>query len=341
MSKRLRRWVRIVGGSITPSTARNLSRSEAESVFASLLSGDGSDSQVAAFFTAMRAKGCSADELVGFALAARARIDFPRLPAGGVVVATTRLGKLHSPPLGLAAAAAAAAAGVPVLLQAAPHAEGGGPTLGDLWMRIVGKECCEAEQVEADACKGLSCWCPTHFDHGWERLLRIEEEVGLRSVPDQVSKLLAPDGAAILVPAMPGPVLGMACEALGEIGHRNCIVLQGKEGSIDPSCVEQTRGLELDGGVQCLVRIRPEDFALDFPHEPRQMHEDRLEAALESTLRALMGTRGPERSVTLLGAALILRLGRRCTDLASGVALAEEAIESGAAHRMLFDVPSR
>ncbi|MAW59745.1 MAG: hypothetical protein CMJ94_02795 [Planctomycetes bacterium] len=335
----LRRWIRVVGGTLSASQGRNLSSREAEEVFAALLDGEGSDGQVGALFSLIRARGAAADELVGFARAARARLEFPSLPAHSVVVATTRLGKLQSPPIGLASAAAAAASGAKVLVQASGRVEGGGPTLGDLWQDLVGERCSSVGTAEAELRqRGLACWCPTRSDAGWERLLRVEEEVGLRSVPDQVSKLLAPSQAAVLVPSMAGPVLGLAGDALASLGHQRCIILQGVEGSIDPSVAERSRGMLLEDGMKLPLRLQPDDLALSWPHEPHQTHEDRLESARQATARALMGI-APEFHVAQLGAAILLRLSGLFPDFASASVAARDAIESGRASALLYDVP--
>ncbi|MFQ5749129.1 MAG: hypothetical protein ACE5H3_06690, partial [Planctomycetota bacterium] len=144
---RLREILRKVGGSFAGSVGRNLSSSEAQETLGLLLEGEGTPAQIAAFFLALRSKGATADELAGFAKASRVRVVFPELPPGTVVVATSRLGKTQAPPLGLAAACTVAACGVPILIQAAPHAEGAGLTLGDLWEGAVGPLTGEAAWV--------------------------------------------------------------------------------------------------------------------------------------------------------------------------------------------------
>jgi len=335
----LRRWIRVVGGTISASQGRNLSSREAEEVFALMLEGGGSDGQIGAFLSVIRGRGPAADELVGFARAARKRLNFPRLPEHAVVVATTRLGKLQNPPIGLASAAAAAAAGARVLVQATGRVPDGGPTLGDLWQHQVGAQCSNAAEAERELKRrGLACWCPTREDSGWERLLRVEEEVGLRSLPDQVSKLLAPAEAPLLVPSMPGPVLGLAGEALASLGHQRCIILQGIEGSIDPSVVERSRGMLLEEGMKSPLRLQPADLGLDWPHEPHQAHEDRLEAARQATAKALMAI-APEMHVAQLGAAILLRLSGLYRDFATASVAAREVIENGKAYALLYDVP--
>src|SRR5579872_7200363 len=74
----------------------DLSRVEAEAAMEQILSGSSSDAQIAAFLTALRMKGETVDELVGFATAMRrhAALTFRALvlPEGSVLVDTCGTG---------------------------------------------------------------------------------------------------------------------------------------------------------------------------------------------------------------------------------------------------------
>lgn len=337
MSDKLRPLLHRISGALTGGRIHNLSVQGADDLFTSLLDGDGTDAQVAMFLAAMRVKGSCAEELVGAAQAARRRIEFPALPEGAVVVASSRRGRRNGPPLGLAAAAAAAAAGVPVLLQSAPALAEGGVTLGDLWIHLVGPLLGDCGPVgEQLAEHGLACWQPTLADAGWQRLQRIEDETSLRGIPDVVSKLLAPEGAAVLAAAVPGPVLGIAGDAFESLHHEQVVVVQGVEGSLDPSVVEMTRGLRIINGVKTPMRLRPADFALFESAEPSYPAEgEPLQHAADATWRALLGAVGPEACTAALGGALIVSLSDRDTDLATCLGRVVDAMESGAASRLL------
>lgn len=339
MDEGLRRIVRKVCGAVDGAEARPLQRQEAERLFARILAGEGSEVQLAALFVGLRSRSTTGEELAGFATAARARIRFPELPPGTVVVATSRLGKRRYPLTALAALAAAAAAGVPVLIQAAPHAADAGVTVGDLWNRMVGELTCDADHATRMLRGfGLACWRPTGADPGWERLLAVENAIGLRSSPDVVSKLLAPEGCCLVVPARPGPVLGVASEAMAGLGHESALIVQGLEGSLDPSVRERTRGMILEDGVPFPLRLRPDDCALACLSEPQQDHEDRLEASVLACLRALTCTPGAAFHCAMFGAALILRVAGRSPDLGSALSAARDAFESGAAQHLLQTV---
>lgn len=326
-----------VCGALTGNRGRNLGRREAQEAFEGILDGEGTLAQVAALFVGLRSRGTTADELAGFAQASRERIAFPNIPQDAVVIATSRTGKWDSPPMGLASAATAAACGVPVLIQAAPHAHGAGLTLGDVWTGLVGELTGDARRVEAELGEhGLACWRPTEADPAWARLLEVEEEIALRSVPDIVTKLLAPPGARLVVAAMAGPVLGTAGDALAMLGHRHAMIVQGVEGSIDPSLTQLTRGMLIEDGSKSPLRIQPMDLGLACESEAGFLHEDRLEAARSAMMEAFMGSPGPNVHAVLMGSALLIRLSGRARDLASAIGTARDALESGRA-QALFD----
>lgn len=333
MDDRFRSLLDKVGGVITGRTPRHLSFEEASWAFDSMLQGLVSPPRVTALLLALRAKGPTAEELAGCATAACRRLPFPSLPERCVVLSTSRRGKHHSPPLGLAAAAAAAACGAQVLVQASSGVPGGGFTLGDVWEAAGGRLSGSPAEAEASLTgHGLAVWRPTLADPGWNPLLSVEADLGLRLLPDVIGKLLLPPECRVMVAAMPGPVLGRAGEALQLLGHRSALIVQGVEGSLDPALSRPTRGLRLTGDHSSPLRLRPEDFGAAQEGEPGMPPiTDRAQAAVTSLRTALLGGHSPQAAVAALGAALILSLVEEHAALAELRARAQEALDSGAA----------
>lgn len=333
MEDRFRTLLDKVSGAITGRPPSHLSLEEAEWAASQMLEGAVSPARVTAMLLSLRAKGPTAEELAGSARAARASVRFPELPHDTVVVSTSRRGKHKSPPLGLAAAAAAAACGARVLVQASTGYQGSGVTMGDQWEAAGGRLHGDAARVSAALAQhGLACWRPMVALPGWQAMLDIEPDLGLRLLPDVIGKLLLPPGSRVVIAAMPGPVLGRAGEALQVLGHPRAVIVQGVEGSVDAALSRPTRGLRLDAGRHTPLRLRSEDFGLHQEAEPAMPAlADRAQSGLSGVRTALLGGGSPYAAVAAIGAALLLCLLEERLALAEGVARAQEALDSGAA----------
>src|SRR5262245_39239752 len=67
---------------------RSLSRIEAAAAMEAIMSGAATDAQIASFLTALRMKGETVEELIGFAQVMRQKVVKVRAPGGEVVAAT-------------------------------------------------------------------------------------------------------------------------------------------------------------------------------------------------------------------------------------------------------------
>ncbi|MEZ6016708.1 MAG: hypothetical protein R3F49_16440 [Planctomycetota bacterium] len=341
----LRSLMRILGSD--PRDARNLTTEEAYRGFTAILSGAESDALVAAFLVSLRWKGVTVEELMGMAQAARAHARIPcRGMSGLVCVCPPHDGHETVPPLDVAAGLIAAGAGARVLivsdrcvpprrgLTAANVLEGLG--LSMTW------DPTEAEDWVAKA--GFAVVALSGILPPLAALRRVRGEVVIRTPLATVEKLVAPPGAAIVLGAQGGPVLGTAVEVIQGLGHPRGIALQGADGGVIPSVRRRTRGIELDAGHLVAVTVEPADFGLEEPREPElpmygppedgQGAADNpalCQASAEMTRAVLAGERCPARSASILAAAILLKASGRCMTLADGVDAATQSIDSGEA----------
>jgi anthranilate phosphoribosyltransferase len=173
-------------------------------------------------------------------------------------------------------------------------------------------------------------------------LRRVRAEIGVRTPLATVEKLIAPPGAALLVGAQQGPVLGVAAEVVQALGHPRAIVLQGPQGGVIPSLKRRTRGIEITASHQVPLSIEPADFGLASENEPDLPvfgppdegygtgdNPELVKVCGRITQAVLAGEHGPARNVSLLGAALILKAAGKAATIADGVALANESLDSG------------
>jgi anthranilate phosphoribosyltransferase len=339
--------------SITPGRKdiRNLSQREAYRAFEAILSGSESEITVASFFVALRAKGMTVDELMGFASAARDRATLPCGELSGLVcLCSPNDGTENVPPLDVAAGLIAAGAGARVLIMSdrcVPPRRG--LTAANVLEALGASMTWDPKQAEEWVARASFAACAvTGVLPELMALRRIREDVVMRTPLATVEKLICPSNAAVVIGAQGGPVLGRAVEVMQGLGHNRASAVQGIEGGVIPSVRRRTRGIELLGKHLVSLTVEPEDFGLTCPQEPDlplfsfppegQGAGDNpalIKAAGEMTELVLAGEPGPARCAALLGAALTLKAAGRCMTLAEGVDAATSSIDSGQARGVL------
>lgn len=338
-------------GSADRREGRNLSHSEAKSVFGQILDRECGDVLIAGFLMAMRWKGFTVEELTGFVTAARERATLPCEDLAGLVtVCTPHDGYDQTPPMEIPACLVAAATGARVMLVS----EMGVPPRRGVTSALVLESlgvAMAANKDEAEQRMASDNFVPIAATTMLPRLSRLHHvrgELGIRTVLSTVEKLIAPRGSAIVTGAQSGPVLGTAVETMAGLGHPRGIAIQGLEGGLLPTLRRRTRGIELSGSHQVPLTVEPNDFGLASGMNPELPMfgppEDGLgtgdnplllAAAQDAVRSVLAGETGEARNVTLLCAAVILKAVGRALTLAEGVDLAVEALDSGAALELL------
>ncbi|MEO0649395.1 MAG: hypothetical protein AAFZ65_01805 [Planctomycetota bacterium] len=345
----LRDLLRVLGTS--GRDGRNLTEAEAYNAFVSILEGSNSDVRVGAFLIAMRMKGATVEELVGFARAVRDRADLPcRGMPGLLAICSPHEGFDRTPPLEVAAGLVAAAAGARVLL--------------------VTDRCVPPRRgiTAASVLQHLECgltWDPREVEHWISEtrfgaiaaagmlpqllgLRQIRGDIGVRTPLSTVEKLIVPQGSSVVLGAQTGPVLGRAVEVMQSLGHPSGMAIQGIEGSVVPTLLRKSRGIHLDGQHQVPMTIEPGDFGFQAEQNPEMPlygpPEDGegtgdnpalVRCAGEATQAVLAGQTGEARSATLLTAAVFLRTARVVPTFAEGVGRATDALDSGEASAIL------
>ena len=325
--------------------SRHLTKDEAARAFDAILSGGSSPVLIASFLTSMSWKGVTAEELTGFAQAARHRATIPCAGVPGLVcVSPPQDGHDQAPPLDLAACLIAAAAGARVLLitdKGVPPRRGltAGHALDSLGLSMTW----DPTEAEDWIVKGrFAALSASGILPPLVGLREIRGEIGLRTPLSTVEKLLAPASAAVVLAAQSGPVLGAAAEVIQGLGHKRGIVVQGVDGGIVPSVRRRSRGLEITAGHLVPVIVEPEDFGMECEAEPElpmfgPPDEGRgtgdnpalVDASGDMTRAIFDGEFGSARNAALLGASLILKASGRSLTLAEGVDAAARAVDEG------------
>ena len=319
----------------------DLSRMEARGVMGSIMSGEATPAQIAGFLIALRAKGETADEIAGCAEAMREHA-LPVRPQRDDLVDTAGTGGDGARTINISTAAAlvAAAAGAGV----AKHGN-----------RAVSSACGSADVLEAlgfnlelstervarsiDELGFGFLFAPTHHP-AMRHAAPVRSELAARTVFNVLGPLTNPAGARAQVVGVYAPELVRTiAEVLAQLGATRAFVVHGAGGIDELSPAGPNFLCEVvDGGVRAR-NIDPVEFGIERcdPHELRGGSPEENAQAIRAVFA---GENGGRRSAVLLNAAGAIAAGGHADDLAGGLELAREAVDSGEAAARLEQLVS-
>jgi anthranilate phosphoribosyltransferase len=124
------------------------------------------------------------------------------------------------------------------------------------------------------------------------------------------------------------------------LGAQSALVVSADDGLDELSISSRTRVIEVKEGGTEEWFVEPGQFGLEEAGLEKIAGGEPGENA-EVIRSALGGAKGPARDVILLNAGAAIYVGGRADDLADGVEQAREAVESGAAARLLEQLIER
>ena len=156
-------------------------------------------------------------------------------------------------------------------------------------------------------------------------------EIGQRTIFNLLGPLTNPAGASVLVVGVYDPKLvEPLAHVLGRLGATSAFVVHGEGGMDEITITGVTKMARLKDGEVSMMEVTPEDVGLT-----RANLSDVLGGSVEQcrthTLEVLSGQKGPKRDMVLMNAAAALVAAEQAPDMAQGVALAAQLIDSGAA----------
>ena len=318
-----------------PEVEPHLGEAEAEAVFGRILDAEVGEDEIARFLVELSERGETAGEIAGAARALRARLLPIAAPPGAVDCCGTGGDGHHTLNVSTAVSLVVAACGVPVAKhgnRAASSKAGAADTLEQLGldMEVAGRT---AEKTLAEL--GICFLFARNHHPAMARIQPIRQRLGRRTIFNLMGPLSNPAGVDRQLIGIARPAyVPIYAEALAKLGTTHSFIVSGDEG-IDE--------LSLAGGNE-LASVEGHDFemrrvsasAASLPHSPIEAIRGGDAAHNARALEALlMGTPGPYRDAVAFNAAAVLIVAERAGDWATGRALAEEALDSGAARRLL------
>jgi anthranilate phosphoribosyltransferase len=301
-----------------------------------IMSGEATPAQIAAFVTALRMKGETADEIAGLASVMRAKATPVEISGPAVDIVGTGGDGSGSFNISTAAAFVAAGAGLKVAKhgnRAASSQCGSADVLEALGVKIdLGPESV-AECIEST---GIGFMFAPIFHPAMKHAAAPRREIGIRTVFNILGPLTNPARAEYMVLGVPGEELGhKIASVLHRLGTGHSLVVHGRDGLDEISISSRSLVWEINEGKILPPReVAPEDFGFKEA-SPAEIKGGTPEANARALRRILDGTKDALRDIVVMNAAAALVAANRAKDFKSGARLAEEAIDRGRAREKL------
>ena len=315
-----------------------LSTAESHAAVASMLDGEVSESAAAAFLTALRTKGETADELEGAVAAVRERMT--RWESGtnrDSLLDTCGTGGdcAHTVNLSTAAAIVVASCGVPVV----KHGNKAATSRSRLGRSVRTGRCDRPGSLPSRvaACSGAQDRLSVRagFTQGWSGSRPVRYRSLFPTVFNLVGPLCNPASPALQLIGVPGALQAdLLAQALARQAHiRRAVVVTGSDG-LDEVTLDGATQVQImeQGHVRSEVWF-PEHFGLARSSIAAIKVRDALESA-EKLTRTFEGEKGPVRDYVLANSAAALWVAGT-PSLREATALAASAIDSGAASALM------
>jgi anthranilate phosphoribosyltransferase len=183
-------------------------------------------------------------------------------------------------------------------------------------------------------------FAPNHHP-AMKNVAPVRKELGVRTLFNILGPLTNPAGAPnILMGVFHPDLVGIQVRALQRLGAEHALVVYGRDGMDEVSLGAATMVGELKNGEITEYEIHPEDFGLQMSSN-RALKVDTPEQSRDMLLGVLAGDSGPAREIVCLNAGAALYAANVVADIASGIARARVAIDSGAARAKLEQLVAR
>ncbi|HUG64891.1 MAG TPA: anthranilate phosphoribosyltransferase [Gaiellaceae bacterium] len=310
----------------------DLGRGEAREVMGEIMAGEATPAQISGFLVALRAKGETADEIAGCAEAMRAHVLEVRPSRDDVVdIVGTGGDGARTFNISTTAALVAAAAGAAVAKhgnRAVSSISGSADVLEALGFTLEQPPERIAESIDTLGFGFM--FAPLHHP-AMRHAAPVRRELGTRTIFNVLGPLTNPAGARAGVFGVYAPdVARTVADALAVLDSRRAFVVHGAHGVDELSPAGRNLVFEVtDGAVHERV-LDPAELGIE-PCDPGDLAGGSPAENARAAREILAGAPGAKRDAVVLNAAGAIAAAGHAGDLREGLAVAQEAIDSGRA----------
>jgi len=317
---------------------KTLSQERAEAVMGDLMDGRLSQMQAAALLAALRTRGETVDEIIGFARAMRARAVKVPVRVSGPLLDTCGTGGTGVSTFNISTASlfVLAAGGVKVAKhgnRAVTRKSGAADVLEALGARLEADPERLARGIEE---VGLAFIFAKSHHPAMKFVAPVRADLKARTIFNSLGPLTNPAGATrqllgVYDPALTEPL----AQVLAGLGVERALVVHG-DGIDELTVCGDTKVTELgEDGVTRTYTVHPTSVGLGFYEKPEILGGSAEENAV--LIRGILAgeIHGAKRDVVLLNAGAALYLADEAPTLEAGIKRAEEVLDAGLALQKL------
>lgn len=313
-----------------------LSREQARETMEHITAGNAAPEQVGALLAALRIKGETAEEILGFLDCLRAQaVPLPVHRDDLIDVCGTGGDSSGTFNISTAVAFTVAAAGQPVAKhgnRSVSSRSGSFDVLEALGVRYESDPLLAAKAIDTH---GLGLLFAPAFHPALKVLAPLRKGLGVYTVFNALGPLLNPAHVKRqLIGVYQPSLVAKTAEVLKQSGAVEAMVVHSDDGLDELSLSAPTQVAHLRNGRIDMYTVRAQDVGLASAPLSALRGAGPKENA-DILLAVLQGARGPHRDVVLLNAAAALQIGGKTSTLKAGVERAAEAIDSGRARALL------
>jgi len=306
-----------------------------------IMKGEVSPVMMAAILTGLRVKKETIGEIAAAATVMRelcTKVEVPHSfanPAHFVDIVGTGGDSSHTFNISTTSAFVAAAAGATVAKhgnRSVSSKSGAADVLEALGAKIT----LQAPQVAACITRtGMGFMFAPNHHPAMKNVAPVRKEMGVRTIFNILGPLTNPAGAPnTLLGVFHPDLVGICVRVMQQLGAQHVLVVWGKDGMDEISLGAATMVGELKDGKISEYEIHPEDFGLQMIASRNLKVADAAESK-GRLLGVLENQPGPALEIVCLNAGAALYAANLVPDIAAGIALARQTIESGKARAKL------
>ena len=321
----------------------SLTSGESGEIMREVMSGKATNSQTAAFLTALRMKGEAVEELIAFACVMREHSSQIHPHVEGRLVDTCGTGGDRIKTFNVSTAAAFVIAGAGVVVakhgnRAVTSKCGSADVLENLGLSLH-LEPKAVERIIENV--GVGFMFAPAFHPAMMYASEPRREIGIRTVFNLLGPLTNPACAnAQLLGVYDAKLTATMAYALQRLGCEEAMVVNGIDGLDEVSTLGKTAIAHLRNGEVCELEVSPDDFGVKTACV-YDLRVTTLEESTETLFKILSGnlTHGdPKMEFVFVNSTLGIMVGGKAKDFEEGMEIARESIECGKAYAKLKDL---